>query len=76
MMRGLCFAIVDEADSVLVDEAATPLIISGGQRQEAIRNGFIGRRWKRPRMRPRRDYLLREQDQAWRPDGARPRPRP
>ncbi len=28
MMRGLCFAIVDEADSVLVDEARTPLIIS------------------------------------------------
>lgn len=28
MMRGLHFAIVDEADSVLVDEARTPLIIS------------------------------------------------
>ena len=28
-LRGLCFAIVDEADSVLVDEARTPLIISG-----------------------------------------------
>jgi preprotein translocase subunit SecA len=28
LMRGLCFAIVDEADSVLVDEARTPLIIS------------------------------------------------
>ncbi len=29
VMRGLCFAIVDEADSVLIDEAVTPLIISG-----------------------------------------------
>lgn len=29
LMRGLHFAIVDEADSVLVDEARTPLIISG-----------------------------------------------
>jgi len=29
LMRGLCFAIVDEADSVLIDEARTPLIISG-----------------------------------------------
>lgn len=29
ILRGLCFAIVDEADSVLVDEARTPLIISG-----------------------------------------------
>lgn len=29
MLRGLHFAIVDEADSVLLDEARTPLIISG-----------------------------------------------
>jgi len=30
LMRGLFYAIVDEADSVLVDEARTPLIISAG----------------------------------------------
>ncbi|MCP4046811.1 MAG: prepilin peptidase, partial [Gammaproteobacteria bacterium] len=30
-LRGLCFAIVDEADSVLIDEARTPLIISRKQ---------------------------------------------
>jgi preprotein translocase subunit SecA len=30
LLRGLHYAIVDEADSVLVDEARTPLIISGG----------------------------------------------
>ena len=29
LLRGLCFAIVDEADSVLVDEARTPLILAG-----------------------------------------------
>ncbi len=28
LLRGLCFAIVDEADSVLIDEANTPLIIT------------------------------------------------
>lgn len=28
LLRGLCFAIVDEADSVLIDEAVTPLIIT------------------------------------------------
>jgi preprotein translocase subunit SecA len=28
LLRGLCFAIVDEADSVLIDEAGTPLVIS------------------------------------------------
>ena len=33
--RGLTFAIVDEVDSVLVDEARTPLIISGGFMQAA-----------------------------------------
>ena len=30
LLRGLHYAIVDEADSVLIDEARTPLIISGG----------------------------------------------
>ena len=30
LLRGLYFAIVDEADSVLIDEARTPLIISRG----------------------------------------------
>src|SRR5260221_1937208 len=29
LMRGLFFAIVDEADSVLIDEARTPLILAG-----------------------------------------------
>jgi len=29
LLRGLCYAVVDEADSVLVDEARTPLILSG-----------------------------------------------
>jgi preprotein translocase subunit SecA len=39
VMRGLCFAIVDEADSVLIDEARTPLILSrteGGADEEAV----------------------------------------
>ncbi len=29
LLRGLCYGIIDEADSVLIDEARTPLIISG-----------------------------------------------
>ena len=29
VQRGLAFAIVDEVDSILIDEARTPLIISG-----------------------------------------------
>ncbi len=36
VMRGLYTAIVDEADSVLVDEAVTPLIISAAQKNENL----------------------------------------
>jgi preprotein translocase subunit SecA len=36
LLRGLHYAIVDEADSVLVDEARTPLIISGAGEEEGI----------------------------------------
>lgn len=62
LMRGLCFAIVDEADSVLVDEARTPLIISskgdGAQEEytyrEAIRIAHG--------LRSGRDFTLRVRD--------------
>jgi len=43
VQRGLNYAIVDEADSILIDEAVTPLIISGEapnpQQVEAFREG-------------------------------------
>jgi preprotein translocase subunit SecA len=35
MLRGLCMAIVDEADSILLDEAVTPLILSKAVKDEA-----------------------------------------
>lgn len=35
VLRPLNFALVDEVDSILVDESRTPLIISGGQKQTA-----------------------------------------
>lgn len=35
VLRSLNFALVDEVDSILIDESRTPLIISGGQRQTA-----------------------------------------
>ena len=34
LLRGLCYAIVDEADSVFIDEARTPLVISREQKNE------------------------------------------
>lgn len=35
VLRGLHFALVDEVDSILIDESRTPLIISGGKKQTA-----------------------------------------
>lgn len=35
-LRGLCFAIVDEADSVLVDEARTPLVLATADSTTAL----------------------------------------
>ena len=62
MMRGLCFAIVDEADSVLVDEARTPLIISGGRgagdEERVYRQALDAAR----RMLAGRDYLVSERE--------------
>jgi preprotein translocase subunit SecA len=40
LLRGLCFAIVDEADSVLIDEARTPLIIANRASTEEQENTF------------------------------------
>ncbi|MGV2393588.1 UNVERIFIED_CONTAM: hypothetical protein O8I53_11940 [Campylobacter lari] len=35
VQRGLNFCLIDEADSILIDEAKTPLIISGGDGEDA-----------------------------------------
>ncbi len=35
VLRGLNYAIIDEVDSILIDEARTPLIISGGELKSA-----------------------------------------
>lgn len=35
VQRGLHYALIDEVDSILIDESRTPLIISGGQKQTA-----------------------------------------
>ncbi len=43
VLRGLNFAIVDEADSILIDESRTPLIISGGERAAASTYIFADR---------------------------------
>jgi preprotein translocase subunit SecA len=42
VLRGLFFAIVDEADSVLVDEARTPLVIAGQGDSGGVREMYEG----------------------------------
>jgi preprotein translocase subunit SecA len=60
MLRGLCFAIVDEADSVLIDEARTPLIISNkgdSTLEEATYREAIE---IAKRLDPTRDFTIRQ----------------
>jgi preprotein translocase subunit SecA len=45
VMRGLHTAIIDEADSVLIDEAVTPLIISGQNDSAALKESH-GQAWQ------------------------------
>lgn len=55
LLRGLHFGIVDEADSVLIDEARTPLIISGPSREHTERQLY-------EQAFELADQLLRDQD--------------
>lgn len=41
LLRGLCFAIVDEADSVLIDEARTPLILAREIDSQRVANTYL-----------------------------------
>lgn len=62
VMRGLYFAIVDEADSVLIDEARTPLIISSqadGLYDERVYQNAID---VAKTLVPKRDFLITEND--------------
>src|SRR5262249_57862353 len=61
VQRGFHFAIVDEADSILIDEARVPLVIAGSadeEEQDLYRFAEIVRD-----MRPGRDFST---DQGWR----------
>jgi preprotein translocase subunit SecA len=62
--RGLHYAIVDEADSVLIDEARTPLIISGGTGDSREQKVFQGVLRLADRLEPGRDFVIEERDRA------------
>jgi len=56
--RELNFAIVDEVDSILVDEARTPLIISGPTEESTDKYYKIDKII--PKLKPERDYTVEE----------------
>ena len=62
VQRGLRFAIVDEVDSVLIDEARTPLIISGADQQDTS----IYPRFARlvPQLQRDRDFTIDERTRS------------
>jgi preprotein translocase subunit SecA len=53
------FAIVDEVDSILIDEARTPLIISGPA-EKATNLYFVFAKVAREHLRPEEDYIIDE----------------
>lgn len=57
-MRGLHVAVIDEADSVMIDEARTPLIISGKGSEPADLDLFRHARAVAATLEERRDYRL------------------
>ncbi len=57
-LRGLPFAIVDEADSVLIDEARTPLIISGPANNSCEKDGYQQALAAAAQLRPGAHYVL------------------
>jgi preprotein translocase subunit SecA len=62
VQRGLNFAIVDEVDNILIDEARTPLIISGQADEPKVKYHIFARLI--PRLREDEDYAIDERSQA------------
>ena len=60
VQRGLHYAIVDEADSVLIDEAVTPLIISGEAPNPEQVEAFQQAAELAEQLEPRRHYTINE----------------
>ncbi len=58
VQRGLNYAVVDEVDSILIDEARTPLIISGSAEQSADLYVKVDRLI--PRLKKEVDYVIDE----------------
>jgi preprotein translocase subunit SecA len=58
VMRGLYRAIVDEADSILIDEAVTPLIISSPRKNEVLAEAVVAAQGIAARLEANIDYTV------------------
>src|SRR5882672_7992642 len=65
IMRGLHYAIVDEADSVLVDEARTPLIISETEPDELSTAPYVTALEVAAELRDPEHFVLTRSRQLW-----------
>jgi preprotein translocase subunit SecA len=64
LLRGLYFAIVDEADSVLIDEARTPLLISGGAYDTFDRDMYATALTIAAQLERGRDFVLQDRERS------------
>ena len=64
LLRGLYYGLVDEADSVLVDEARTPLIISGGVDEAPERRLYENALALAGELAPGRDFVIEGRERA------------
>ncbi len=62
VLRGLNYAVIDEADSILIDEARTPLIISGGNKASASQYTVADRFVKG--LRKEKDFVIDVKEQS------------
>lgn len=60
--RGLHYAIIDEVDSILIDEARTPLIISGPAEESTDKYTTVNAQVAR--LRPERDFTVDEKSKS------------
>ncbi|MDN3277731.1 helicase-related protein [Frankia sp. RB7] len=58
LLHGLYFAIVDEADSILIDEARTPLIIAGAEANPLPNEVFAQALGFANQLKPHADFVL------------------
>jgi len=58
LLRGLYFAIVDEADSIFVDEARTPLILAGPASDRGVAQHYQQALWLSGQLRRDSDFRL------------------